>query len=201
MQACNMWGDILNAFVETIRSAPFIKDYDLNVCIVRNDGRDVVNTTIPCVAISMQDNPDPRVFIGGLIEDIIDVQLSIIVDYDNMSLSKDNGFQVKMLNLPHKIRNYIEQNKQGQYFQDLIDKYEFFPLYDGFRTYQTVASMKSMEKSVFVYEIRYKCRVVDKELHNDMNPVQQLEEILLTDSTDGRVDRTTSITQQYYSDY
>ena len=188
-----MWGDILNAFVETIRSAPFIKEYDLNVCIVRNDGRDVVNTTLPCVAVSMQDNPSPRVFIGGLIEDIIDVQLSIIVEYNNMSLSADNGFQVKMLNMPHKIRNFIEENKQSKYFQNLVDKHEFFPLYDGFRTYQTTASMKNMEKAVFVCEIRYKCRVADKHLNEITNPTQNLQEITITDSTDRRTDRTTTI--------
>lgn len=188
-----MWGDILNSFVTAIRSASFVKEYDLNVCVVRNDGRDVVNTTLPCVAISMQDNPSPRVFIGGLIEDIIDVQLSIIVDDNNMSLSPDNGFQVKMLNLPHKIRNFIEENKQSQYFQELIDKYEFFPLYDGFRTYQTTAAMKDMEKAVFVCEIRYKCRVVDHELYETLNPTAQLNEVIITDSTDNRTDRTTTI--------
>ena len=185
-----MFGDILSAFVNAIRKAPFTKEYDLNVCLVRNDGRDIVNTTLPCVAVSMQDNPNPRIFIGGLIEDIVDIQLSVIANYDNMGLSPDNNHQIKMLNLPHKVRNYIEEIKQSKYFKSLIHDFEFFPLYDGFRTYQSVASMNAMEKIVFVCEIKYKCRIVDKRLHDKLNPSYTLNSVRVIDSTDNRDDRT-----------
>lgn len=188
-----MLGDIINAFVESLRKAPFTKESRLAVRAVPDDGRSIINTTLPCVAVSVMDSVHADVHIGGLIMDKVEVVFSVISNFNDQTAASFNEQQRKTLNLPMQIRNYIEKTKGGADFSELIAKYNFYPLYKGFRTYRTEAFHKDIATSVFVSELRYEVRIVDRTLHEELNPSATLEEATISDITDNRTDRTTKI--------
>lgn len=188
-----MLGDIIDAFIKSLRKAPVVVNDKVAVRVVTDDGRGIINTTLPCVAVSVNNSPNANVHIGGLIMDKVEISFSIIANFNDQTAASFNEQQKKTLNLAMKIRSYIEQNKQGSDFTELIQKYNFYPMYRGFRTYTTQAFDKEIGTSVSVVELQYETRVVDRALYADMHQTEDLEQVTITDTTDSRDDRETII--------
>ena len=180
-----MFGSIVKGFADCLRAAESTRKYNVSIVADANSASDgIVNTTLPAVAVHIANSETANVYIGGMIEDRCSVVLSVMIDFDNPTLSKDNNFQVNMMNLAYELRNHIELSKRGAYFQDLNLGYSFFPLYKGFRTYITQAETKEAAKSITVYELRYECRLVANPLYAAANKTAELERIEYIDETD-----------------
>lgn len=192
-----MFGSLLNIIAQQMRAMPSAKSYDLNVVTSVNDGSATINTPLPCVVLSIQDSTDANVAIGGLITDKVELQIAVIVDFDNPTLTNDKSHQEKMLNLPYLVRDYFETIKRGSAFTEPKMQYDYFALYKGFVTYQTKAFTNETEKSVAVYEFKYECTITSSALFNTTNPSETTSAVLLQDKTDNRTDREQEITKYY----
>lgn len=61
-----MLGDIIDAFVKSLRKAPVVTKEKIAVRAVTDDGRGIINTVLPCVAVSVNNSTRADVHIGGL---------------------------------------------------------------------------------------------------------------------------------------
>ncbi|MEG0899022.1 MAG: hypothetical protein RSF40_04845 [Oscillospiraceae bacterium] len=165
----------------------------MNVVLSNHEGGNMVNTALPAVSVSLQNSMDAQVFIGGLICDRVKIYVSVIIDLENFALSTDNNWQVSTIDLSNSIRGYVEKCKQDGTFNILKQKYDFFPLYKGFDTYQTTAFRKEVGTEVMILELEYNCNVADKELYAATHEKESAGGIDITIDVDGKPKTTRTI--------
>lgn len=104
-----MLGDIIDAFVKSLRKAPVVTKEKIAVRAVTDDGRGIINTVLPCVAVSVNNSTRADVHIGGLIMDKVAISFSIIANFNDQTAASFNEQQRKTLNLAMQVRSYIEK--------------------------------------------------------------------------------------------
>lgn len=161
-----MYGSLIHAFVEAIRAFPGREIYGLNVVQVNDsDGQAVINTALPCVAVSLSNSRKPTTFIGGGIYEQLRVTVQVIVDFTNHSSSPDSGEAVKFQNLPYHIRRYVENevnDPNSCFFHDLREFNGFSAVYEDMKTYTSVAFEKKLSKEVLVYSFVWSVNSLDR---------------------------------------
>lgn len=197
-----MYGDIINAIVAGLRSTPTVVKNKVAVLLTGDDEEQTVNTTLPAIAITVMNSDHAQVYIGGLIEDRVDIQLAVIVDLTNQSWSRDNSTQASVLTIASEVRNAFEHLKLTDAFKELRDKYNFNPLYHGFRTFKRIAIREKEQKSVVVFELKYQSSVVDKGAYiGRPYGTADVEQIDIHDITDGYENRVTHLPYSLFSDF
>jgi hypothetical protein len=160
-----MYGSLVWAFVGALRAFPDGVDYGLNVIQVNDsDGGAVVNTGLPCCTVSLVNADSPVTFMGGGVYERLRVYVQVIVDFINHSQSDDGGVAVRFQNLPYEIRRYVEcevGDRESVFFKDLRADYGFSAVYEGLKTYMSVAYEKAMGKQVLVYSMTWAVNVLD----------------------------------------
>lgn len=159
-----MLGTLQTTWINALRNAPVVQKNNINIVLAPDTiGIGVVNTPLPAIAIQITADKDSKIMIGGLIMDHFELQLAILMDFDNYSATKDNNIQENKINIPFEIRKWIENNKNGKYFKDLIDKYDFNATYRGLQPFKTVAKLSKLDKSIDVFNLIYDCTIVAKD--------------------------------------
>lgn len=160
-----MYGSLTYAFVEAIRAFPAKRMYGLNVIQVNDaEGKTVVNTALPCVTISLLNAKKPTTFIGGGIYENPRINVQVIVDFANHSLSADGGVAVKFQNLAYEIRRYVEQqvsDSNSKFFKELRSLHGFSAVYDEMKTYTSMAWESATKKQVLVYSMTWLVNSLD----------------------------------------
>lgn len=176
----SMLGDIIDAFVKSLRKAPVVMKGKVAVRAVTDDGKGIINTVLPCVAVSVDNSPRADVHIGGLVMDKVAISFSIIANFNDQTAASFNEQQRKTLNLAMQVRSHIEKSKQGEDFAELTRKYNFYPVYRGFRTYTTQAFDREIGTSVSVVELQYETRIVDYATYDELHHSEELQEVTVT---------------------
>lgn len=180
-----MYGEIINAIVTGLRSTPTAVKNKVAVLLTGDDEEQTVNTTLPAIAITVLNSDNAQVYIGGLIEDRVDIQLAVILDLTNQSWSRDNSTQANGLTIASSIRNDFERLKLTDEFKQLRDKYNFNPIYHGFQTFKRIAIREQEQKSVVVFELKYQSSVVDRGAYiGDACGSANVDAIDIIDATD-----------------
>lgn len=197
-----MYGEIINAIVAGLRSTPTVVKNKVAVVLTGDDEEQTVNTALPAIAITVLNSDNAQVYIGGLIEDRVDVQLAVILDLTNQSWSRDNYTQANGLTIASSIRNDFERLKLTTEFKKLRDKYNFNPLYHGFQTFKRIAIREQEQKSVVVFELKYQSSVVDRGAYlGDAYGSANVEAIDIIDATDNYEYRQTHLPYALFHDY
>lgn len=197
-----MYGEIINAIVAGLRSTPTVVKNKVAVVLTGDDEEQTVNTALPAIAITVLNSDNAQVYIGGLIEDRVDVQLAVILDLTNQSWSRDNSTQANGLTIASSIRNDFERLKLTTEFKKLRDKYNFNPLYHGFQTFKRIAIREQEQKSVVVFELKYQSSVVDRGAYlGDAYGSANVEAIDIIDATDNYEYRQTHLPYALFHDY
>lgn len=189
-----MFGEVMDIIVKTIRGAKELKPAKLSVIAITTDETQTVNTPLPAVAVAFEESMNADVFIGGMIRDRFNIRICVMADLTNFSWSADGGEQAKLLSLAHSVRNVIEKAKATKAYSELYAKYDFYPLYKGFRTYQRIAMRNDFKKEISVIELVYQTTMLDKCLKADMNPTCTVEQVDIARHYGLASDLTTSIT-------
>lgn len=188
-----MYGEVIDTVVKVIRGSRELRPLNISVVAISTDETQVVNTPLPCVAVALEESMNADVFIGGLIKDKLNLRLCVMVDLTNFSMTPDGNEQAKLLSLARRVRSAIEKAKQGPLFNKLYCEFGFFPIYQGFKTYQRVGVQKELRKEISVIEIVYQTTMLDKALHAEKNPTCTVEQVDVTGYSGGDSDLTTSI--------
>lgn len=203
-----MYGRLMDAIAYTIRDYPSYHKFGLNVIKGNNtDGRIKVNTTLPVVVITPLDSTEPTTFIGGKILEKITIEISVVTELINYSISDDMGVQSEMTDMCYDLLSYLENQmslyENNPYFSCLRD-YNFNSLYNGFRTYTSVAAINNSQIDIQVFSYRFSMNVLrpDKVCGSKPKDVPLKEVDLLhydTDLTTGKKadnPQTTKITKK-----
>ena len=197
-----MYGEIINAIVTGLRSTPTAVKNKVAVLLTGDDEEQTVNTTLPAIAITVLNSDNAQVYIGGLIEDRVDIQLAVILDLTNQSWSRDNSTQANGLTIASSIRNDFERLKLTDEFKQLRDKYNFNPIYHGFQTFKRIAIREQEQKSVVVFELKYQSSVVDRGAYiGDACGSANVDAIDIIDATDKYKKRQTHLPYALFHDY
>lgn len=188
-----MYGDIIDAFVQSLRRSAVVTQNKIAVCVVASDEMGTVNTTLPAIAIWVEDSDDADIFIGGAIKDKINLKLAVMTNLNNYSWTTDNNMQMNLMSLSKKVRDAIEIAKSNGEFACLADKYDFMPLYRGFKTYQRIGMRKEFKEEVSIAELRYSSTVFNKELMDCVSQTEEVEKVIIADIDDETNKMTTTI--------
>lgn len=188
-----MYGDVIDTFVDVLRSSQVAIKNKMAVCVVASDESETVNTTLPAIAVGIEDSENANVFIGGAIADKMNIKLSVMVNLNNSSWTADNKIQSYTITLASKVRNAIELARNDNKFAILQQKYDFCPLYKGFKTFTRVAMRDDFQEEVLVIQLLYVSTVFDKELHTKVNPSAVAKEVDLTGFSGTNQDNVTII--------
>lgn len=183
----------MDILIKTLRGDKALKSAKVSVLAVSVDETQTVNTPLPAVAIAFDESMDAEVFIGGMIKDKLSIRLCVMVDLTNFSWSQDGSEQSRMMSLAHSVRNAVEKAKGTKVFDELYKKYDFFPIYQGFKTYQRIGMRKEFQKEISVVEIVYQTTMLDKSLYAETNPTCTVEQVDITGYSGSDSDLTTSI--------
>lgn len=191
-----MYGEIIETVISGLRTTPIVKAKNIAVVLTSDDEEGTVNTTLPAIAVTIMNSDDAQVYIGGVIEDRIQIQLAVIVDLANYSWSKDGSFQADMISLGREVRNAFEQLKNSSAFRQLRDVCNFNPQYRGFKTYKRIALRKQLKSEVMVVELQYITSVIDGAAFYKNYGQRNVETVKIKDVSDCDTDRETIIPRQ-----
>lgn len=183
----------MDILIKTLRGDKTLKSAKVSVLAVSVDETQTVNTPLPAVAIAFDESMDAEVFIGGMVKDKLSIRLCVMVDLTNFSWSQDGSEQSRMMSLAHSVRNAVEKAKGTKVFDELYKKYDFFPIYQGFKTYQRIGMRNEFQKEISVVEIVYQTTMLDKSLYAETNPTCTVEQVDITGYSGSDSDLTTSI--------
>lgn len=142
-----MYGQLTRAFVNCLRAWPEAKRYNLSVIEANEtEGKVIVNTTIPCAAVSTLRTAKPTTFLGGGIYETVIIRTICVVDFTNFSASEDGGAQVRQEDIPHKLSRWIDRQSKdagNKHFLDLRRNWGFSLIYQGFDTKTSRAEIKN----------------------------------------------------------
>lgn len=176
-----MYGDIVDTLISVLRASTIAKAENMSVCVCPDeDDEGVVNMPVPSISVNIDDSPNATVYIGGAIQDKLNITISVMVDLSNYSWSKDGGLQAKILSFARGIRNAIETAKADGSFQTLKQKYCFWPLYQGFKTYRRLALKNLQKRYVLDVQLKYQSVVLDKELSDSLHSKVDITSVELT---------------------
>lgn len=188
-----MFGDIIDTFIQVLRKAEVVVAKKMSVCVISSDETQTVNTPLPAVSVGVEDSNNADVFIGGAIKDRLRIKLCVLVNLSNYSWTKDNQFQADLISLGHGVRNAIEKAKTAGEFLALQQKYNLWPLYQGFRTYQRISTKDTFNTEVMVCEVQYESTVFDLELARESRPTEAVEKVEITGASGTDQDLTTEL--------
>lgn len=188
-----MYGEVIDAVIGELRKSRRLASAKLSMVAISTDETQTVNTPLPAVAVGFEESMGADVFIGGAIRDRLNLRLCVMVDLTNFSWSPDSNEQARLLSLGHLVRREFEQAKTSRSFDDLYRRYDFFPLYRGFKTYQRIAMRNDFRKEVSIFELVYQTTMIDKQAAADCRRMQTVENVDITGFTGGEDDLTTHL--------
>lgn len=190
-----MIGTITEAFINAIRASQLVDEENISVVIANDNGEGTVNTALPAVAVAVKGTEkDTGEAIGGMPFNEYLVQLAVITNFDNQAASDDDKHQYRQMDLAYKLMIYLHQARNGEFFKELREGYDFQMAYKGVETEQTRAMERELgEVDVFVFRLMYICTFLSKEVM-DMTPSAELKEISSLKLLDMTVDSTDIIT-------
>lgn len=188
-----MFGDIVDTLVAVLRESDIVASEKMAVCVISKDETQTVNTTLPAIAIGFEDSMGADVFIGGAVKDRLRIKICVMTNLTNYSWSGDKGLQAKILSYGHRVRNAIETAKGAGKFEELQKKYNLWPLYKGFKSYQRIAMAKDFQMEVSVAEVVYETTVLDLGLYTGEHPTAQVEKGVIQGYSGTEQDQTTKI--------
>lgn len=188
-----MFGDIVDTLVAVLRESDIVASEKMAVCVISKDETQTVNTTLPAIAIGFEDSMGADVFIGGAVKDRLRIKICVMTNLTNYSWSGDKGLQAKILSYGHRVRNVIETAKGDGKFDELQKKYNLWPLYKGFKSYQRIAMAKDFQMEVSVAEVVYETTVFDIGLYADQHPTAQVEKGVIQGYSGTEQDQTTKL--------
>lgn len=191
-----MYGEIIDTIITGLRSTQVAKSKKIPVVMTSDDEEGTVNTTLPAIAVTVMNSDNAQVYIGGLIEDRIEIQLAVLMDLTNYSWSKDKSVQSNIITLGSEIRNAFEHLKNSDNFVKMRELYNFNPMYRGFKTYKRVAMRENFKKEVTVFELKYTTSVVDKGSKFNYFGEEPVSKVEIKDGSDARGKRVTTIPHQ-----
>ena len=83
-----MLGDIIDAFVKSLRKAPVVTKEKIAVRAVTDDGRGIINTVLPCVAVRVNNSARADENKEGKIMVKVAKSNSIIANYNEQKKQK-----------------------------------------------------------------------------------------------------------------
>ena len=95
--------------------------------------------------------------------------------------------------LGHGVRNAVEKAKTAGDFLGLQQKYNLWPLYQGFKTYQRISTKDTFNTEVMVCEVMYESTVFDLELARESRPTEEVEKVKIKGFTGTDQDLTTEL--------
>lgn len=188
-----MYGEIIDAIITGLRKSPIVKARNMAVVLTSDDEEGTVNTVLPAIAVTVMNSDNAQVYIGGVIEDRLQIQLSVIVALTNYAWSKDSSNQADMISLGREVRNAFEQLKNSDTFQQLRQVCNFNPQYRGFKTYKRIAMRKEFKTEVLIAELQYVTSIIDNGALYDNYGQETLNTIHIQDVTDDTADRETTL--------
>ena len=188
-----MYGEIIDAIITGLRKSPVVKARNMAVVLTSDDEEGTVNTVLPAIAVTVMNSDNAQVYIGGVIEDRLQIQLSVIVALTNYAWSKDSSNQADMISLGREVRNAFEQLKNSDTFQQLRQVCNFNPQYRGFKTYKRIAMRKEFKTEVLIAELQYTTSIIDSGALYDNYGQEILNTVHIQDVTDDTADRETTL--------
>lgn len=188
-----MFGDIIDTLVAVLRESDVVVSEKMAVCTISTDETQTVNTTLPAIAVGIEDSMGADVFIGGAVKDRLRIKLCVMTNLTNYSWSADGGLQAKIISYGHRVRNVIERAKCAGKFDELQRKYNLWPLYKGFKTYQRIAMKNEFQAEVSIAEVVYETTVLDSGLHAEQHPTAQVEKGIIRGYSGTEQDQQTEI--------
>lgn len=188
-----MFGDIVDTLVAVLRESDIVTSEKMAVCVIAKDETQTVNTTLPAIAIGFEDSMGADVFIGGAVKDRLRIKICVMTNLTNYSWSGDKGLQAKILSYGHRVRNAVEMAKGAGKFDELKAKYNLWPLYKGFKSYQRIAITKDFQTEVSVAEIVYETTVFDLGLYAEQHPTAQVDKGVIRGYSGTEQDQETKI--------
>ena len=162
-----MFGDIIDRIIQVLRNSQVVIANKISVCVISSDETQTVNTPLPAIAVGVEDS--------------------------NYSWSADKQFQASLISLGHGVRNAVEKAKTAGDFLGLQQKYNLWPLYQGFKTYQRISTKDTFNTEVMVCEVMYESTVFDLELARESRPTEEVEKVKIKGFTGTDQDLTTEL--------
>lgn len=188
-----MFGDIIDTFIQVLRNSEVVTTEKMSVCVISSDEAQTVNTPPPAIAIGIEDSLNADVFIGGAVKDRLRIKLCVMVNISNYSWTKDRDFQANLISLGRRTRNAIERAKSKGEFVELQRKYNLWPIYKGFKTYQRISTREALNADVMVNEIIYESTVLDMDLLRENNPTEEIKKLKIKGFSGTKQDQTTEL--------
>lgn len=188
-----MFGDIIDRIIQVLRNSQVVIANKMSVCVISSDETQTVNTPLPAIAVGVEDSNNADVFIGGAIKDRLRIKLCVLVDLTNYSWSADKQFQASLISLGHGVRNAVEKAKTAGDFLELQQKYNLWPIYQGFKTYQRISTKDTFNTEVMVCEVMYESTVFDLDLARESRPTEDVEKVKIKGFTGTDQDLTTEL--------
>ena len=130
-----------------------------NVMPVRaNEGNSiVVNTPLPAVIIHIVgDEGEGNTFIGGGIRQYFTLELWTLIDVPNYTFSADNGVQADRLDISDDVMRCCEH---PDFLTTLKQNHDLNMMFERMETEQTFGAQGSLNVTIDVHKIIYKCSV------------------------------------------
>lgn len=170
-----MFGDVIDRLVFVLRTLDVVNKEAISVVLVANDEDGTVNTNLPAVALSIKDSNNSTTYIGGAIQDRLNIELSVIVNLTNFSWSGDSKVQAKVISIAHRFRDELMLAQKAGMFLCLKNKYDFYLRYNGFTTFTRIAVRKTMQEEVLVVQLKFSTPILDKCLQLSMNKTEKVD--------------------------
>ena len=87
----------------------------------------------------------------------------------------------------------MEKAKTAGDFLGLQQKYNLWPIYQGFKTYQRISTKDTFNTEVMVCEVMYESTVFDLELARESRPTDEVEKVKIKGFTGTDQDLTTEL--------